>query len=115
MRVDWIEITFQSRLVQPSELDGNIIKPARREAAVEVPQSRDGHANNRNFDVGARVIENEEIKARSLGNVDASQHLLARVETAELRAEARLEGRIAVRDRKSTRLNSSHLGISYAV
>ena len=58
MRVDRIEIAFQGRLVQPSEPDRNIIKPAGREAAIEVPQPWNGHAYNRNFDVGARVVKN---------------------------------------------------------
>src|SRR5271165_553948 len=37
--VDGIELVFLQRLVKPSELDRNVVKPARREAAIEMPQS----------------------------------------------------------------------------
>src|SRR5262245_25082269 len=96
MRVDRIEIAFQGRLVQPSEIDRNVIKPTGCEAAIEVPQSGDGHANDRNLDIGAGVVKKEEIEARSVDNVDAGQHLFARVEMAELRAKTRLKGRVAI-------------------
>jgi hypothetical protein len=95
MRVDRIEIVFQSRLVQPAELDRDIVKSSGREPAVEVPQPRNSHANDRNVDVGAGVIENEEIEARAFGHVDAGEHLLARIEMAELRTKVRLPRRVA--------------------
>jgi len=37
MRVDRIEIAFQGRLVQPAELDRDIVKSSGSEPAVEVP------------------------------------------------------------------------------
>src|SRR5262249_26662720 len=64
-----IELVFRQRLVSPSELDGDIEKTARREATVEMPQSRNDHSGDRDFDVGARLIEDEEIEARTLGEV----------------------------------------------
>src|SRR5215510_7833684 len=97
MRVDRIEVAFQGRLVQPAELDGDIVKSTGREPAVEVPQPRNSHANDRNVDVGAGVIENEEIEARAFGDVDAGQHLLARIEMAELYPKLRVPRREAVR------------------
>ena len=97
MRVDRIEIAFQGRLVQPAELDWDIVKSSGREPAVEVPQPRNNHANDRNVDVGAGVIENEEIEARTFGHVDAGEHLLARIEMAELRTKVRLPRQIVVR------------------
>ena len=86
MGVDRIELAFRYRLIPQSELDRNIVKPAGREAAVEMPQPRNGHANDRHLNVGAGVIENKEIMPRSLGDLDAGQHLLACVELTELRA-----------------------------
>ena len=83
-----IELAFRQRLVSPSELDRDIVKPARCEAAIEMPQSRDDHSGDRDLDVGARLIEDEEIEARALGQVHAGGHLLARVEIAELRAKS---------------------------
>ena len=88
MGVNWIELVFRQRPVPQSELDRNIVKPARREAAIEMPQSRNDHSDDRDVDVGTRLIEDEEVEARSLGEMHAGGHLLARIETAELRAEA---------------------------
>src|SRR5262249_15841306 len=92
-----IELVFRQRLVSPSELDRDIEKPARREATVEMPQPRSDHAGDRDFDVGAGLIEDEESEARRLGEVHASRHLLARIEIAEVRAEVWSDGRGAAR------------------
>src|SRR5262245_60244072 len=96
MGVKGIELAFRHRPVSPSQLYRNIIKPARPEAAIEMPHSRNDHPGDRDADVGARLIEDEEIEACSLGGTHAFGHLLARVETAELRAGAGLDCRIAV-------------------
>ena len=58
-----VELVFRQRPVPQSELDRDIIKPARREAAIEMPQSRNDHPDDRDLDVGARLVENEEIEA----------------------------------------------------
>ena len=92
-----IELVFRQRPVPQSELDRNIVKPARREAAIEMPQSRNDHPDDRDLDVGARLIEDEEIEARALGELHAGGHLLALVELAELRAEVRSDDRSAAR------------------
>src|SRR5262245_50500256 len=60
-----------------------------------MPQSRNDDAHDRNSDVGARLIEDEEVEALALSEVHAGGHLLTCVETAELRAEARSDARIA--------------------
>src|SRR6516162_452082 len=92
-----IELAFRQRSVLPSELDRHIVKPARCEAAIEMPQSRNDHSGDRDPDVGARLIEHKEVEARALGEVHARSHLLACVETAELRANVRPDGRSATR------------------
>src|SRR5262245_11188160 len=84
-----IELVFRQRPVPPSELHRHIVEPARREAAVEMPQSWNDYPDDRDLDVGTRVIEDEEIETRALGEVYAGYHLLALVELAELRAEVR--------------------------
>ena len=94
MGVKRIELVFRQRPVPQSQLYRNIVKPARREAAIEVPHSRNDHSDDRDVDVGPRLIKDEEVEALSLGVTHAGGHLLARVETAELRAEARLDHRI---------------------
>ena len=84
MGVDRIEISLGPGLVQQSELDRNVIKPAGCETAVEMSQPWNNHSSNRYSDVGARMIENEEIVARSFGKQQAGLHLLTSVEVAEL-------------------------------
>src|SRR5215813_10570526 len=65
-----VELVFRKRAVSPSELDRDLVKPAGREAAVEMPQTRNGKADDRDLDIGARLIEDEEIETRALGDVD---------------------------------------------
>src|SRR5208282_5978551 len=93
MGMNRIELVFRQRLVAPAELDRNIVKPARREAAIEMPQSRNDHSDHRDLDIGARLIEDKEIEARSLGEPHATHHLLARVVMVERRAGPRLDRR----------------------
>src|SRR5712692_730265 len=94
MGVNRIELVFRQRPVSQSELYRNVVKPAGREAAIEVPQSRNDHSDDRDLDVEARLIEDEKIEALTLGKIHAGGHLLARIEAAELRAEPRLGRRI---------------------
>ena len=81
-----VELVFRQRPISPSELDRNIVKATGTEAAVEMPQSRNDHSDDRDLDIRARLIEDKEIETRALGEIDAGSHLLARVEAAELRA-----------------------------
>src|SRR5258708_39863569 len=95
------ELVFQQRPISPSEFDRNIVKSARYEAAIEMPQSRNDHSDDRNLDVGPRLIEDEEVEARARGDVDAGVDMLARVvERAELRAGVRLDLRMVTRRQK---------------
>ena len=71
MRVNRIELVFLDRPVTPSELHRHIVKPAGREAAIEMPQSGNDHSDDRNLDVRPRLIEDEEIEARLLRQRDA--------------------------------------------
>jgi hypothetical protein len=82
-----IEFVFRQRPVTQAKLDRNIVKPAGREAAIEVPQSRNDHSDDRYLDVGARLIKDEEVEAAALDEIHAGSHLLSRVETAESGAE----------------------------
>jgi hypothetical protein len=92
-----IELGFRQRPVLPSELHRDVVEPAGCEAAIEMPQARNDHPGDRGFDIGAGLIEDEEIEALPLGEAHAGQHLLALVETAELRAEVRPDRRLAAR------------------
>ena len=97
MGVNRIELVFLQGTVTPSELYRHIVKPTGREASIEMTQSRNDHPDDRRLDVGTRLIENEEIEARSLREGDAGHHLLARVEMAKLRAGFRSDHRITAR------------------
>ena len=92
--MNWIELGLRQWPLSKSELYRNIVKPARREAAIEMPHSRNDHSDDRDVDVGARLIEDEEIEPLSHGETHARGHLLVSVETVELRAEAWLDCRI---------------------
>ena len=94
----WIELVFRQRPVAQSELYWNIVKAAGCEAAIEMPQSRNDHSNHRDLDIGARLIEDEKVEARSLSETHTSAHLLARVEAAELGVEAELNRGIVAWD-----------------
>src|SRR5262245_34113247 len=93
MGMNGIELVLRQRPVSQSELYRNIVKPARREAAIEMPHSRNDHSHHRDANVGARLIEHKEIKALLLGDAHASAHLLAYLETAKLRLGTQLEHR----------------------
>ena len=95
MGMNRIELVFLQRPVSQSEFDRHIVKPATREAAIEMPQSRNDHPDDRRLDVGTGLIEDEEIEARSLRDGHAGRRLLARIEMAKLRAELRLDHRIS--------------------
>jgi len=97
MGVNRIKLVFLQRPVTPSELYRHIVKPAGREAAIEMPQPRNDHPDDRRLDVGTRLIEDKKIEAGSLGKGNAGRHLLARVEMAKLRVGLRLDHRISAR------------------
>jgi hypothetical protein len=80
-----IELVFRGRPVAQPQLYWDIVKPARREAAIEMAQSRNNHADDRDLDIGTRLIKDQEIKSLSLCEIHACHHLLALVETAKIR------------------------------
>src|SRR5438552_8703330 len=82
-----IELVFRQRPVSQPELYRNIVKPAGREAAIEMPHSRNDHSDDRDLDVGPRLIKNEEVEALLLGDAHTSIHLLVHIKAAKLRAE----------------------------
>jgi hypothetical protein len=46
------KFAFRQRPIQQSELYRNIVKPARSEAAIEMPQSRNDHSDDVDLNVG---------------------------------------------------------------
>src|SRR6476469_2382103 len=50
------------------------LKAARCETAIEMPQSRNDHSDDRDLDVGPGLIEDEEIEACASGDIDAGEH-----------------------------------------
>src|SRR2546422_8592585 len=108
-----------------SEIDGDLL--ARREHHRALPQGRPDHHDTQRVprDVLAQRAELPEQVAEQLGRVARVDELFhtQRGPAVERRRAALRRGRrvnrvelegIAVRDRKSTRLNSSHGYISYA-
>src|ERR1700683_5308327 len=57
MGVNRIELVFLQGTVTQSERYRHIVKPAGREASIEMTQSRNDHANDRRLDVGTRLIK----------------------------------------------------------
>src|SRR5689334_11496891 len=79
-----VELALRYRAVAKSDLDGNIVQPAGREAAVEVPQRGNDYSDNGHPDVGAGLVQNKEIEALSLDEFDAGKHLRSVIELAEI-------------------------------
>ena len=85
--VNRIELVFLQGTVTQSEPYRHIVKPAAREASIEMTQPRNDHADDRSLDVGTRLIEDKEIEARLLRERDARRHLFARVEMARVKSD----------------------------
>ena len=89
MGKEWSKFAFRHRMVAQPEFYRDIVKSARREAAVEMTQSGNDHSHDGDLDVGPRLIEDEEIEARTPGDFDAGIDLPACVvEKADRRAAA---------------------------
>src|ERR1700744_2428041 len=85
MRKEGRELALRQRPIKPSELDRNVVEPAGPEATIEMPQSRNDHASNRDLDVGPRLVEHEEVELHAPHDTQARFHLgTGIVETAEL-------------------------------
>ena len=93
------EFAFQPRAIQQSKPHGNIVKPARREAAIEMPQAWNEHANDRDLNVGPRLVEHEEIVTCLGRDLDTGIHLIARV-VVNLKAGSRRNDRIVAWDQE---------------
>src|SRR5437868_4001429 len=101
MRKEWREFAFRQWSIEQTELYRNVIKSARPETAVEVPQAGDDHPRDRDLDVRSGLIEHEEIVARPPGDLDAGIDLIARVvERHIIDAELRHNRRVACRDQE---------------
>src|SRR3954468_3306646 len=105
------EFVFQQGAVQKSQFYRYIVKPARREAAIEMPQSRGDDPDDGHPDIGAGLVEDEKIKAGSRSDIDASVDLLARVcQRPELRERARVHRRLAARHQEGMLLEVQRSG-----
>src|SRR5262249_60738400 len=60
-----------------------VVEPARREGAVEMKKPGNEDFHHRDADIGAGLVEYEEIEALLLDKADAGLRLSARVETGE--------------------------------
>src|SRR5215212_4147089 len=79
-----IQLALRNRTVTKSDLDGNIVQPARRKATIEVPHSGNDHPGDRHPDVEAGLVQYKEIEALSFDEFDAGEHLCSVVEMAEI-------------------------------
>jgi hypothetical protein len=84
-----IELGLPQPPLAPPEIDRHVVKSARCETTIEMPQSRNDHPDDRNFDVWAGLVEDEEIEPMTLDELYASQHLLASIEAREFRKPRR--------------------------
>jgi hypothetical protein len=101
------ELIFSQRSISQSELYRNIVKPTRRETAIEMPQARNNHSDDRDLDVRPRLIEDEEIEACAAGDVEAGEYLLAGVvKWDRLRVRTWLHYRLAIWNQKGMLLQA---------
>ena len=68
MGVKWIELVFRQRSISQSKLYRDVVKPAGREAAIEMPQSWNDHSDDRDVDIEPRLIEDEEVNVLILSD-----------------------------------------------
>src|SRR5437868_14553181 len=93
MREERREFAFRQGSIEQPKFYRNVVKPARPETAVEVPQAGDDHPRHRDFDVRSGLIEHEEIITRPAGNLDAGIDLIARVVERDMDDKFRRNGR----------------------
>jgi hypothetical protein len=81
--VERIEIGLpQGPFAQP-QFDRHIVEPSRSKTAMEMPQSWNNHPDNGNLHVRPGLVENQEIQAKTFGELDAGENLLAPIETGK--------------------------------
>src|ERR1700761_7574973 len=96
MRQERREFVLLNRLVAETELHRHVVKPARSEATIEMPQARDDHAHHGDLEVRTGLIQHQEVEPRAFGDLHAGHDLIAGVvELAEI--EARRQRRISDR------------------
>src|SRR5258708_8491835 len=78
LRMQRIEFLFGQRTIAPPELDRDIVKPARREAAVKKPPDWHDNADHRHLVIGTSLVAEHEIQPRAPRNMHARAHLLDR-------------------------------------
>src|SRR4030095_13098876 len=85
--------------IQQSKPHGNVVKPARRKAAIEMPQAWNEHSNDRDLNVGPRLVEHEEIVTCLGRDLDTGIHLIARI-VVNLEVGSRRNDRLFARDQE---------------
>src|SRR4051795_6371655 len=81
------QLAFRQRAIEQTELDRNVVKPARSIAPIEMPQARHDDPRHRDLDIGPGLIEHEEIMPGTPGDLDAGFHLRARIVERDVDAE----------------------------
>ena len=84
-RMKWIELGFCRRPLSQSELDGDVVEPAWREAAILVAQPGHDNPDHGNANIRPRLIKDEKIECMALGERYAGMHLLAPTQARETR------------------------------
>jgi hypothetical protein len=79
MRKELRQFAFGNRSVAQSQLYGDVVKPARSEATVEVPQAWHDHPGDRGFDVRPGLVKDEKIQPRFSRDLYARINMLTRV------------------------------------
>src|SRR4029077_6055339 len=99
VRQERSEFALQPRPIQQSKLQRNIVKPARCEAAIEMPQAWNEHSSGGDLNVGPCLVEHEEIVTCLGGDLDTGIHLVARV-VVNLKVGSRRNDGIVTRDQE---------------
>src|ERR1700745_4217734 len=81
------QLLLGHRLIAQAEFHRHIIEPARPEAAVEMPHSRNDYPDHRHLDIRPRLVEHHEIISRAAGDLDAGVDLLSGVAARDRHAE----------------------------
>ena len=80
-----IDLGFRQRRLSHSKLDRDVIKAARAKAAIEMAQAWNDNTDGRNLNVGAGLVEDEEVVPVTFHELHAGEDLLAPVECYKFR------------------------------
>src|SRR5689334_11022632 len=78
MRQEGRQLVFPERFIEQAHPHRDIVRPAWREALVEMSHTGREHAHHGHADIGPGLVEQEEIEAGARGYLDAGFDLLAR-------------------------------------